>query len=90
MKQQIKWFASKNNTEEWQRFDNDESKILQATSKGDANKKSRALTTIITSFASEWIDHVVVRQKNDPYSKNWREIQIKNIHQEFRALEERT
>ena len=44
------------------------------------------LTTIITSFASERLGRIVVRQKNDHYSKNRNESQIKNIHQELRAL----
>ena len=44
--------------------------ISQATFKGSVNKKSRLLTTIITSFASERFGHIVVRQKNNPHNKN--------------------
>ena len=68
------------------RFDDDVCEILQAKSKGGAENKLRALTTIISSFVSETFCRVVVRQKNDPYCKNRREIQIKIIRQHPRAL----
>ena len=67
----------------WQRFDDDMSKELQAMSKGGTDKKLYTLTTIITSFTSETFGCVVVRQKNAPYSKNGRKIQIKNVHKEL-------
>ena len=85
IKLRIKWPPA-NNTGEWQIFDDDMCEILQATSRGGVDKKLSALTTIITCFASKRFGRVVVRQKNDPYNKNRRDNQIKNICQEFRAL----
>ena len=41
-------------------------KMLQAISKGNAEKKLRDSTPIITGFASEKFGCVVVRQKSGP------------------------
>ena len=66
--------------------DDDLCEIFQATSKGCADKKLRDSATIITSFVSERFGSVVVSSKNDPYCKNRRKIQMKNLRQELKAL----
>lgn len=81
----IKWPAASMTTL-WKQFDDDVDHILEATAKGEADRKLQALTTIIVSIAAERFGEEEKKTVTTTYSKNQRAVKIHNIRQEMKAL----
>lgn len=78
--------AQASKTAEWQKFDEDVDKVLEATAKGDVDRRLRTMTTIIVSMAEERLgveEEMAVKQ---PYFKSQRAVKIHNIRKELKAL----
>ena len=69
----------------WKQFDDDVDQILEAMAKGEADRKLRAMTTIIVSIAAERFGEEK-KSSGTSYSKNQRAVRIHNIRQEMKAL----
>lgn len=81
----IRWpQASK--TAEWQKFDLDVDMVLEATAKGDVERRLQTMTTIIVSMAAERFGVEQERAAKEPYTKNQRAAKIHHIRKELRAL----
>ncbi|XP_060938981.1 uncharacterized protein LOC133018922 [Limanda limanda] len=70
----------------WKKFDDDVDQILEAMAKGEADRKLRAMTTIIVSIAAERFGEEEKKSSGTSYSKNQRAVRIHNIRQEMKAL----
>ncbi|KAJ8362267.1 hypothetical protein AAFF_G00386670 [Aldrovandia affinis] len=81
----VKW-PSANKEKEWLLFDDDVDEILEATAKGDADRKLQTMTTIIISLAAERFGTVKERGTKTPYVKNRRAEKISQLRQELRKL----
>lgn len=71
---------------EWQKCDEDADKVLEATAKGDVEKRLQTMTTIIVSMVAERFGVEKERGAKQPYSKNQRAVKIHNIRKELKAL----
>jgi len=76
-------------TTEWQKFDEDVDKVLEATAKGNAERRLQTITTLIVSMAVERFGVEEVRGVTKPYTKNQRVRKIHNIRIE-RCLDNTT
>ncbi|XP_028310814.1 uncharacterized protein LOC114468234 [Gouania willdenowi] len=81
----IKWPAA-SMTSEWKKFDDDVDQILEATVKGEADRKLQGLTTIIVSIAAERFGEEEKKRSGTTYSKNQRAVRIHNIRKEMKVL----
>ncbi|KAK0134731.1 Retrovirus-related Pol polyprotein from type-2 retrotransposable element R2DM [Merluccius polli] len=84
-KRRIRWPQS-SRTAEWQKFDKDADKVLEATAKGDVERRLQTMTTIIVSMAAERFGVEEERRPKQPYTKNQRAVKIHNIRKELKAL----
>ena len=69
----------------WQKFDEDADKVLEATAKGEVERRLQTMTTIIVSMAAERFVEDDQGPKK-PYTKNQRAVKIHNIRKELKAL----
>ncbi|XP_049336392.1 uncharacterized protein LOC125802421 [Astyanax mexicanus] len=84
--QRIKWPPASKRSE-WQQFDEDVSKIIQATAKGDVDSRLTSMTTIIISYASERFGQVDKgKSKSTSYTMSRRATRIHHLRQELRTL----
>lgn len=74
---------------EWQKFDEEMDMVLEATAKGNVEKRLWTMTTIIVSMVAEKFGVKEKRGGKQPYKKNQRTAKIHNIRKEFRALMKR-
>ncbi|XP_053183947.1 LOW QUALITY PROTEIN: uncharacterized protein LOC128367182 [Scomber japonicus] len=81
----IKWPPAKQHRL-WQQFDEDASRIISATAKGDVEGRLRNLTTIITSFAVERFGVEEPKTSKSTYTKNRRAEEIHQLRKELRKL----
>ncbi|KAK7915664.1 hypothetical protein WMY93_011425 [Mugilogobius chulae] len=85
-KRRIKWPAA-NMSSQWSQFDSDVDQILEATGKGDVDKKLLSLTTMIVNIGAERFGQ---EERKEPsiggHPMNKREIKIHNIRQEMKSL----
>lgn len=84
-KRRIRW-PQAFKTAEWQKIDEDVDKVLEATAKGDVEKRLQTMTTIIVSMAAERFGVEEERGVKLPYIKNQRAIKIHNIRKELKTL----
>lgn len=66
-------------------FDEDVDKVLEATAKGDAERRLQTMTTIIVSMAVERFGVEEVRGVTKPYTKNQRAVKIHKIRIELKS-----
>lgn len=84
----ILWPAA-NKESEWQQFDEDVDKALEATAKGDVDQRLKTLSTFIISIA---FDRFGTKEQRDTKTTiaapipNRREIKISQLRQELRVL----
>ncbi|XP_073720025.1 uncharacterized protein [Misgurnus anguillicaudatus] len=71
---------------EWQTFDEDVDKVLEATAKGDVERRLKTMTAIIVSMAVERFGVEEERGVKKPYTKNQRAVKIHNIRTELKIL----
>ncbi|KAL4008901.1 hypothetical protein ACER0C_002753 [Sarotherodon galilaeus] len=83
--QRIKWPPASSRSE-WQKFDEDVSKIIQAVAKRDADSRLKTMTTIIVSYASERFGLTEKCNNKTPYTMNRRAMKIHRLRQELRSL----
>ena len=76
-------------TAEWQKFDEEMDMVLEATAKGDVEKRLRTMTTIMVNMVAERFGVKEKRGAKQPYKKNQRAAKIHNIRKESRALKKR-
>lgn len=72
----------------WQKFDEDADKVLEATAKGDVERRLQTMTTIIVSMAAERFAVEEVKGVKKPCTKNQRAVKIHKIS--TRKLERRS
>lgn len=74
-------------TTQWNQFHNDVDQILEATGKGDVNRKLQDMTTIIVSLGAELFGEKEGKKGGKgPHTNNKREVKIHNIRQEMKTL----
>ncbi|GAA6093734.1 uncharacterized protein LOC111230470 [Tachysurus ichikawai] len=73
-------------TAEWQMFDDDVDKVLEATAKGDAERRLQTMTAIIVRLAVERFGVEEGRGVKKPYTKKQRAVKIHNIRVELKTL----
>lgn len=66
-------------TKEWQKFDDDADKVLEATAKGHVERRLWTMTTIVVSMAAERFGVEEERGAKQPYTENQRAVKIHNI-----------
>ncbi len=87
-RRRIKWPAA-NMTSLWNQFDIDVDQILEATMRGDVDRKMQAMTTILVSIAAERFgEEVKEGGSKGSHLKNQREERIHNIRQEMKTLKQ--
>lgn len=84
-KVRIKW-PQACKTAVWRQFDEDIDKVLEATEKGDVDRRLQAMTTIISSLAQERFGVEEKRSTPTTYSMNHRAAKIHKIRQELKSL----
>ena len=82
-----RWPAA-NTTSLWNQFDSDVDQILEATVRGDVDRKLQTMATIIVSIASERFGDEEKKDAKRLHSKNQRDVGIHNIRQEMNRGEE--
>uniref|UniRef100_A0A3B1JAJ2 Reverse transcriptase domain-containing protein n=1 Tax=Astyanax mexicanus TaxID=7994 RepID=A0A3B1JAJ2_ASTMX len=82
---QIKW-PQACKTAVWQQFDEDANSVLDATAKGDADRRLQTMTTIIVRLAVERFGVVEKRIGGAPFTMNQRAAKIHRIRQELKSL----
>jgi hypothetical protein len=87
-KVRIKW-PQACKTAVWRQFDEDVDKVLEATEKGDVDRRLQAMTTIISSLAQERFGAEEKRSTPTTYSMNHRAAKIHKIRQELKSLKKR-
>ncbi|XP_073731592.1 uncharacterized protein [Misgurnus anguillicaudatus] len=81
----VKWPAA-NKEGEWLKFDEDLNQVLEATARGNADQKLRAMSTMIISIGAERFGvkkHQLARSVAEP---NRREVKISQLRSELRLL----
>ncbi len=73
-------------TTEWQKFDKDADRMLEATGKGDVEKQLHTMTTIMVNMAAERFGVEEVKSAKKHYTKNQRAAKIHNIRKELKGL----
>ncbi|KAK0148843.1 hypothetical protein N1851_010754 [Merluccius polli] len=84
----VKW-PQANKEKEWLQFDEDADTILEATAKGDADRRLQTMTTIIISLAAERFGLEEKKAANVPYTMNNRANKIHQLRQELKSLRRR-
>ena len=77
-KVRIKWPQACKTTI-WEQFDEDVDKVLEASAKGDVDRRLQAMTTIITSLAQERFGAEEKRAARTSYTMNQRAVEIHKI-----------
>ena len=70
----------------WEQFDEDVDKVLEASAKGDVDRRLQAMTTIIISLAQERFGAEEKKAARTPYTMNQRAVKIHKIRQELKSL----
>ncbi|KAJ8353121.1 hypothetical protein SKAU_G00206880 [Synaphobranchus kaupii] len=81
----VKW-PQANKEKEWLQFDEDADSILEATAKGEADRRLQTMTTIIVSLAAERFGLEEKRTAKLPYTMNNRASKIHQLRQELKSL----
>lgn len=84
-KRRIRW-PQASRMAEWQKFDKDVNRVLEATAKGDVERRLQTMTTIIVSMAIERFCVEEEGTAKQPYVKNQRAVKIHNIRTKLKAL----
>lgn len=82
---QVKW-PQANKEQEWRQFDDDTNSFLEATTKGDVNRRLKTMTTIIISLAAERFSLEEKKVERLPYVKSNRANKIHQLRQELKVL----
>ncbi len=70
----------------WLQFDEDVDRILEITSKGNADQKLQTMCTLIMSIGSERFGTFEERGASNPVRPNRRELKISQLRQELKSL----
>ncbi|KAJ8348797.1 hypothetical protein SKAU_G00273860 [Synaphobranchus kaupii] len=84
----VKW-PQANKEKEWLQFGEDGDSILEATAKGEADRRLQTMTTIIVSLAAERFGLEEKRTAKLPYTMNNRASKIHQLRQELKSLRRR-
>lgn len=81
---QVKWPAA--NKKEWLQLDEDIDKVLETSSKGDADHKLHTMFTLIISIGAEWFGVTERPVTSKPVRPNRQEHKISQLRQELKTL----
>lgn len=84
-KKRIKWPQACKTTV-WEQFDEDVDRVLEASAKGEVERKLQAMTTIIISLAQERFGEQDKKPPRSTYTMNQRAVKIHKIRQELKSL----